>query len=89
MEDVRHDQRGITDVDLTWVHCPRSDLNTTQVTVEKIPRFAVTTGSQNPFGHFGIGLMKTKITPTCATHDWRVFMGIGLGHKPSAEVMTL
>ena len=86
---VRHDRRRVGNADFALACSPWCYLNTLQVTVEKIPSLALITGSQNPFGHLGVGLMKNKVTPACSTHQRSALSGIGLRDEPSTGIMTL
>ena len=88
-DDVRRDWRGVGDADFALTCSPWCYLNTLQVAVEKTPSLAFITGSQNPLGHLGVGLMKSKVTPAFSTHQSIALRGIGLRDEQSTGVTTL
>jgi hypothetical protein len=89
MDGVRQDRRSLGEADLDLFRSFWSDLNPLRGTIEKIPSLAAGTGSQNPFGHLGVRLMKIEITPACSTHQGSAFSGIGIRYERAKVAMTL
>ena len=70
------------ELDFALASLPWCYLDSLQVAVEKIPSLALIAGSQNPLGHLGVGLMKSKVTPAFSTQSIAL-SGIGLRDEQS------
>lgn len=85
----RQDRRRVENTEFALASSPWRYLNRLQAAVQKIPGLALITGSQNPFRHPRVGLMKNKSTPAPSAHQRIALSGTGLGDGPSTGNMTL